>query len=134
MFKRQQHLLFCHRKFAFYYFTKLKQISSKQAKRKSKHNHLSKGTRSSSLGPHHNLNSSDRLVLSVPIKGTQTNSKLSISIKVKMDARRGTVYTRTQRRRMKALTSKSLKNKCVSAKLKIISSIRSPSDTDVGGS
>lgn len=31
-------------------------------------------------------------------------------------------------------TSKSLKNKCVSAKLKIISSILSPNDTDVGGS
>lgn len=31
-------------------------------------------------------------------------------------------------------TSRSLKNKCVSAKLKIISSILSPSDTDVGGS
>lgn len=32
------------------------------------------------------------------------------------------------------LTSKSLKNRCVSAKLKIISSIRSPRDTEVGGS
>lgn len=32
------------------------------------------------------------------------------------------------------LTSKSLKNKCVSAKLKIISSILRPNDTDVGGS
>lgn len=31
-------------------------------------------------------------------------------------------------------TSKSLKNKCVSAKLKIISSILRPNDTDVGGS
>ena len=34
----------------------------------------------------------------------------------------------------KKLTSKSLKNKCVSAKLKIISSILRPNDTDVGGS
>lgn len=34
----------------------------------------------------------------------------------------------------KKLTSRSLKNKCVSAKLKIISSILRPSDTDVGGS
>lgn len=37
-------------------------------------------------------------------------------------------------RKHKKSTSKSLKNKCVSAKLKIISSILSPNDTDVGGS
>lgn len=34
----------------------------------------------------------------------------------------------------KRCTSKSLKNKCVSARLKIISSILSPNETDVGGS
>ncbi len=32
------------------------------------------------------------------------------------------------------LTSKSLKNKCVSARLKIISSMRNPNDTLAGGS
>lgn len=34
----------------------------------------------------------------------------------------------------KKLTSKSLKKRCVSARLKIISSILRPKDTDVGGS
>lgn len=81
----------------------LHRISSKQAKRKSKHNYFSKRARSSSLYPHHNVYSSDKLVFNVPITGIQTKSKFKISVKLRRNARHIIEFKINQLRKIKTL-------------------------------